>query len=40
MDPTKPFTYEFLNDLFKEISEVFPEQYVHLGGDEVEYECW
>ncbi|KAF3422857.1 hypothetical protein E2986_09336 [Frieseomelitta varia] len=40
MNPTKPNLYEFLRHLFAEIVQVFPDQYVHLGGDEVPFDCW
>lgn len=40
MDPTKSEVFDFLTKLYKEISEVFPEEYVHIGGDEVSTNCW
>ncbi|EFN85825.1 beta-hexosaminidase subunit beta [Harpegnathos saltator] len=40
MNPTKPALYEFVRNLFSEIVQVFPDQYIHLGGDEVPFECW
>uniref|UniRef100_A0A914YQ99 Beta-hexosaminidase n=1 Tax=Panagrolaimus superbus TaxID=310955 RepID=A0A914YQ99_9BILA len=43
LDPTKKENYKFLAEFFTEILEVFPEKFLHLGGDEVEYwteACW
>ena len=41
LDPTKPEVYQFLNDLFKEVKNVFKyEPYIHLGMDEVYPACW
>uniref|UniRef100_A0A1L8DQZ7 Beta-hexosaminidase n=1 Tax=Nyssomyia neivai TaxID=330878 RepID=A0A1L8DQZ7_9DIPT len=40
INPTKSIVYDFLKELFGEVSQVFPEQYFHLGGDEVGFECW
>ena len=37
------FTYEFLGNVFKELADVFPSEYVHLGGDEAgnpALDCW
>jgi hexosaminidase len=32
--PGNEFTYEFLGNVFKELADVFPSPYIHLGGDE------
>jgi hexosaminidase len=40
INPVPEKTYNFLNQFFSEIFDVFPDPYVHLGGDEVEFNCW
>jgi len=40
MEPTNEALYVFLHRFFKEVVAVFPDRYVHLGGDEVDLECW
>ena len=40
MDPTKESTYTFLDLFFKEVTELFPDPYFHIGGDEVEGSQW
>ncbi|CAG0924727.1 unnamed protein product, partial [Notodromas monacha] len=34
IDPSKDANYEFLRRLFDEITRVFPDEFLHLGGDE------
>ena len=40
LDPTKDITYEFLENLFTEITPLFPDEYFHIGGDENEGKHW
>lgn len=43
IDPSNDANFEFLQTFLEEIFTVFPENYVHLGGDEVTdfiLECW
>lgn len=40
INPILDSTYKTLKTLFSEIVHVFPEKYVHLGGDEVSFSCW
>ncbi len=35
MDPTRDEVYDFLDGFFGEMSELFPDDYLHIGGDEV-----
>jgi len=34
LDPTNDAVYDFLDQLFAEVAEVFPDPYFHIGGDE------
>ncbi|KAG5848577.1 hypothetical protein ANANG_G00099930 [Anguilla anguilla] len=40
VNPAAGSSYQFMTRLLKEISSVFPDSYVHLGGDEVDFSCW
>ena len=40
LDPTSEVVYTFLDDIFTEIAELFPAEYIHFGGDEVMHHFW
>ena len=40
MDPTNEETYKFLDGFIGEMTALFPDQYFHIGGDEVNGKAW
>jgi len=40
MDPTQERTYKFLDAFIGEMAQLFPDQYFHIGGDEVNGKQW
>lgn len=40
MDPTQERTYRFLDEFIGEMAKLFPDQYFHIGGDEVNGRQW
>lgn len=40
LDPTNEKTYELLSGVFSDMNDLFPEQMIHLGGDEVDESCF
>ncbi len=40
MDPTREETYQFLEAFLSEITQLFPDPYFHIGGDEVDPRQW
>ncbi|KAF9408589.1 hypothetical protein BGZ94_002256 [Podila epigama] len=40
LDPLEPFTYKVLEGLIEEWAGQFPDKHVHIGGDEINYNCW
>lgn len=40
VNPILDSTYEFMANFFGEVASVFPDDYLHLGGDELSYDCW
>lgn len=37
---SKESNYRLVEDIVREMSAIFPSQYFHVGGDEVNFECW
>ena len=40
MDPTRESTYKFLDKFIEEMAKLFPDQFFHIGGDEVNGKQW
>jgi hexosaminidase len=40
LNPATNFTFELIEGVLNEWSQVFTSQYMHLGGDEVSTDCW
>jgi hexosaminidase len=40
LDPSREETYQFLDELFGELTALFPDPYWHIGGDEVVAKQW
>ena len=40
LNPTLEDLYPFIKDVLNEFKDAFVDEYIHLGNDEVYYECW
>ena len=40
LDPTLNKTYDTVEKILNDLTSYFPDEFVHLGGDEVSYSCW
>ena len=40
LDPANPQTYAFIRAVFTEVARLFPDPYIHFGGDEVGDDVW
>ncbi len=40
LDPTNPKLFKLLDKLIGDMAEIFPDEYFHIGGDEVVYKQW
>lgn len=40
LNPAMPETYEFMKTVLNEIADLFPSDYIHIGGDEVDEKSW
>lgn len=40
LDPTQEATYQFIEQFLSEMSTIFPDQYMHIGGDEAPAPDW
>ena len=40
INPCKESSYQFIEDVLKEVIDLFPSRYIHIGADEVEQTSW
>lgn len=40
LDPSNPETFRLLDDVFTEVAALFPDPYIHMGGDECTKKFW
>jgi len=40
MDPSQEFTYQLLGEFLHEMAQLFPDEYIHIGGDENNGKQW
>ncbi len=40
LNPIHPDTLAIVEEIFTQITSIFPSRYMHIGGDEVELRCW
>ena len=40
IDPSVQANYDLMKTLFGEVKELFKDEFIHLGGDEVPFSCW
>lgn len=40
MDPTNPKVYDLVRDIYRNLSDLFVDTFIHVGGDEVDLSCW
>ncbi|CAI5535427.1 unnamed protein product [Closterium sp. Naga37s-1] len=40
LDVSKPFTFQLIKGVLQDLRAVFKSSHIHLGGDEVSFDCW
>ena len=40
LDPSRAATFDAINSVLSDLFSILPDDYVHLGGDEVDTSCW
>ncbi len=40
LNPAKPETYAFLETVFRQVADLFPGRFIHIGADEVDASAW